>query len=68
MKNRMKKEHDDGLRAEYDLSKLKGGVQGKYARRFKAGTKLVLLSADVARYFPDEVAIASTPRAQHRDA
>jgi len=44
----------DELRREYDLSKLKGGVRGKYATRYQAGTNLVLLSPDVAKYFPDE--------------
>jgi len=28
------------LRDEYDFRKLKGGVRGKYAKRFKAGTNL----------------------------
>ncbi|MGD0382223.1 MAG: helix-turn-helix transcriptional regulator [Thermoguttaceae bacterium] len=42
MKKKIKKELDDELRPEYDLSKLKGGVRGKYAKRFKAGTNLVL--------------------------
>ena len=36
------------LRREYDLSKLKGRVRGKYAARYRAGTNLVLLSPDVA--------------------
>ena len=49
-----KRERDDDLRPEYDLSKLKGAVRGKYARRFKAGTNVVLLSPDVAQYFRDE--------------
>ena len=47
----------DDLRPEYDLSKLKGGVWGKYAKRFHQGTNLVLLSPDVAKYFPDEQAV-----------
>jgi hypothetical protein len=47
----------DDLRPEYDLSKLKGGVRGKYAKRFQQGTNLVLLSPDIARYFPDEQAV-----------
>lgn len=47
----------NGLRREYDLSKLKGGVRGKYAERYKAGTNLVLLSPDVAEYFPNERAV-----------
>jgi hypothetical protein len=34
-------------RREYDLSKLKGGVRGKYASRYRAGTNLVLLSPSI---------------------
>lgn len=44
----------DELRREYDLSQLNGGVRGKYVKRFRAGTNLVLLSPDVAKHFPDE--------------
>lgn len=47
----------DELRREYDLSKLNGGVRGKYAERYRAGTNLVLLSPDVAEYFPDEQSV-----------
>lgn len=43
----------DELRPEYDLLAVSGGVRGKYANRYKAGTNLVLLSPDVAAYFPD---------------
>jgi len=52
----------DDLRPEYDLSKLKGGVRGKYAKRFKQGTNLVLLSPDVAEYFPDERSVNAALR------
>jgi hypothetical protein len=45
-------------RPEYDLHELlKGGVRGKYAARYRAGTNLVLLDPDVARAFPDEAAV-----------
>lgn len=51
-------ESEDDLRAEYDLKTLlKGGVQGKYASRYRAGTNLVLLAPDVARAFPTEEAV-----------
>ena len=43
----------DGLRPEYDLSKLKGGVRGKYYERARAGTNLVLIEPDLAGVFPD---------------
>ena len=49
----------DDLRREYHLSKLKGGVRGKYATRYQAGTNLVLLSPDVAKYFPHEQSVKS---------
>lgn len=49
--NRRKTSGD--LRPEYDLCKLQGGVRGKYLERYPSGTNLVLLSPDVARYFPD---------------
>jgi hypothetical protein len=41
---------------------LKGGVRGKYAARFRAGTNLVLLSPDVAEYFPDEQSVNTALR------
>jgi hypothetical protein len=58
MKKRTEKRvRRDELRREYDLSKLHGGVRGKYAARYRAGTNLVLLSPDVAEYFPDEQSV-----------
>ena len=44
---------DAPMRREYDLSKLKGGVRGKYYRKAVAGTNLVLIEADLADLFPD---------------
>jgi hypothetical protein len=52
----------NGLRREYDLSQLQGGVRGKYSARYRAGTNLVLLSPDVARYFPDDQSVNSALR------
>jgi hypothetical protein len=47
----------NGLRREYDLTKLKGGVRGKYFRRYSEGTNLVLLDPDIADAFPDAKAV-----------
>jgi hypothetical protein len=58
-----RRDRRDGLRPEYDLAKLKGGVRGKYVARYKQGTNLVLLSPDVAKYFPDEQAVNTALRA-----
>jgi len=57
-----KRERPDELRREYDLSKLKGGVRGKYIARYRAGTNLVLLSPDVAEHFPDERSVNTALR------
>jgi hypothetical protein len=48
-----KDEMNDELRPEYDLSKLKNRVRGKYAERYRQGTNVVLLAPDVAEAFPD---------------
>jgi len=62
MKKPTKKRMDDDLRPAYDLAKLKGEVRGKYAHRFKQGTNLILLSPDVAKYFPDEESVNTALR------
>jgi hypothetical protein len=56
------------MRDQYDLSKLKGAVRGKYHERFKFGTNLVLLQPDVAEAFPDSVAVNEALRALLRVA
>jgi len=49
---------NDELLPEYDLGRLlKGGVRGKYAKRYHAGTNLVLLDPDVRKAFRSERAI-----------
>ena len=58
----------DELRGEYDLAELKGGVRGKYTSWYRAGTNLVLLSPDVAEYFPDEQAVNTALRTLIRAA
>jgi hypothetical protein len=53
MKKGLRKAEDNGLREEYDLSKLGPGVRGKYYRQATAGTNLVLIEPDLAEVFPD---------------
>jgi len=50
------------LRREYDLSKLRGGVRGKYYDRAAAGMniaekKLALIEPDLAILFPNSEAV-----------
>ena len=44
---------------EYDFSK---GVRGKYARRYAAGTNVVVIDPDVAEFFPDHDSVNRTLR------
>ena len=53
MKKASAKTTNDELRAEYDLSKLEGGVRGKYYKQATAGTNLVLIEPDLTEVFPD---------------
>jgi hypothetical protein len=54
MKKNSTNQKNNGLRPEYDLAKLKGGIRGKYAARYKAGTNLALLAPDVRAAFPND--------------
>ena len=45
---------EDEMRPEYDL---RGGVRGKYYRRYMEGTNMVLLDPDVAAVFRDSESV-----------
>ena len=48
----------DEMRPEYDLTELlKDGVQGKYAKRFEAGTNLVLIEPEIHHEFKTDKAV-----------
>ena len=48
---------NDELRPEYDFASMKGGVRGKYVKRFREGTNIVLVEPEVAEAFPTEDAV-----------
>jgi hypothetical protein len=49
------------MRAEYDFS---GGVRGKYAKRYAAGSNVVVLEPDVAAAFPTPRSVNAALRRQ----
>lgn len=51
------------IRPEYDFASMKGGVRGKYVRRYRAGTNLVLLDPELAEAFPTDAAVNEALRA-----
>jgi hypothetical protein len=56
MKN--KKPDSDELRAEYERSDFPGGlVRGKYAKRIKGSSNVIVLRPEVAEVFPNEEAV-----------
>ena len=57
MKKNKAKAEDNDLRAEYDLSSLKGGIRGKNLKRYQVGTNLALLAPDVRSAFPTDQAV-----------
>ena len=60
MKKAAKAKRDRDMLAEYDFSQ---GVRGKYAQRYSEGTNIVVLSPDVAEFFPDSEAVNAALRA-----
>jgi hypothetical protein len=57
MKKASTRKPPDGLRQEYDLTRLGAGVRGKYYRQAAAGTNLVLLEPELARVFKDSKSV-----------
>ena len=59
--NSMKKDKEsakDELREEYKLSDFPGGlVRGKYAKRMKKSSNIIVLKPEVAQVFPNEEAV-----------
>jgi hypothetical protein len=47
----------DHIQHEYDFASMKGGVRGKYARRAREGTNIVLIESEVSEAFPTEQAV-----------
>lgn len=51
---------DQNMLPEYDF---RGGTRGKYAKRFREGTNLVVLEPDLVRDFPDSRSVNKALRA-----
>ena len=51
------------MRPEYDFASMTGGVRGKYAKQYRAGTNLVLLDPKLAEVFRTDAAVNETLRA-----
>ena len=47
----------DNLRQEYPEDLIKSGVRGKYAKRYREGTNVVLIDSDLHKLFPDSASV-----------
>jgi len=57
---KVKRTQKDELRAEYNLSDFPAPmVRGKYAKRLKESSNIVVLNPEVAKVFPNEEAVNS---------
>ena len=45
------------LRKEYPSDLIKSGVRGKYAKRFREGSNVVLIDPDLHELFPNSAAV-----------
>ena len=51
------KREKDALRDEYPEALIKSGARGKYAKRYREGTNVVLIEPDLHKLFPDSEAV-----------
>lgn len=54
MKKGMRNQRNPEMLGEYDFSK---GIRGKYAKRYAAGSNVIILLPDVAEVFPDSESV-----------
>jgi len=47
----------DTLKDEYPEDLIKSGTRGKYAKRYREGTNVVLIDPDLHKLFPDSEAV-----------
>ena len=57
MKKKTDQNPSDELRPEYAFASMKGGVRGKYVKRYRAGTNIALVEPDVAEAFPTQASV-----------
>ena len=53
----MNQHENDGLRREYSGELIGSGIRGKYAKRVKEGSKVVVIDPDLTDAFPNSEAV-----------
>jgi len=53
----MSQSENDDLRPEYPAELIKFGIRGKYAKRFKESSNVVVIAPDLSGAFPNSEAV-----------
>ena len=53
----MNQRENDDLRPEYPAELIRSGIRGKYAKRFKEGSNVVIIDPDLSEAFPNSKAV-----------
>ena len=53
----MNQRENDDLQSEYPAELIRSGIRGKYARRFKEGSNVVVIDPDLSDAFPNSEAV-----------
>ena len=53
----MNQRENDDLRPEYPAELIRSGIRGKYVKRFKEGSNVVIIDPDLSDAFPNSRAV-----------
>ena len=53
----MNQRENNDLRPEYPVELIRSGIRGKYARRYKEGSNVVVIDPDLSEAFPNSEAV-----------
>ena len=53
----MNQRENDDLHSEYPAELIRSGIRGKYAKRFKEGSNVVVIDPDLSDAFPNSEAV-----------
>ena len=53
----MNQRKNDDLRSEYPAELIRSGIRGKYAKRFREGSNVVIIDPDLSDAFPNSKAV-----------
>ena len=59
--------NDEDMRSEYPAELIRSGVRGKYVKRYREGTNVVLIDPELNRLFPNAEAVNRALRAYAKE-